>query len=79
MHQIEHKISLTPVGDANVYLMVRLGFTSQGTSLNKWCNASGLNRQTVEKALKGERVNRSALNIVRLAISAALPERASND
>ena len=43
------------IGSQETYLAVRAALVSRGTTLNSWCKANGLNRQTVEKALKGLR------------------------
>ena len=32
---------------------VRAGFVAQGTSLNAWCRANGVTRQSADKALNG--------------------------
>lgn len=39
----------------DLYRMVRAGFVAKGTTLNAWCIANQVNRQTAEKSLKGER------------------------
>lgn len=55
MHQIRHIAELTVVPSEDLYLTVRAAFIAQGTTLNAWCIANGVNRQTAAKALKGQR------------------------
>ncbi len=63
--------SLVLIGSATVYNAVRAGFVRQGTSLNKWCLANGLNRYTAERALKGDTTTRAALALVAKLAAAA--------
>jgi hypothetical protein len=71
MHQFCYTITYEIVGSTDLYKAVRAGFINQGTSLNKWCIAKGLNRQTVEKALRGERRSRLSRAVLSDAVSAA--------
>lgn len=65
LHQIKRDIplSVAVVGSNETYLAVRAAFVARGTTLNAWCKANGLNRQTVEKALKGHRHSRNGATI----------------
>jgi hypothetical protein len=74
LHQISATVSLAYVGSPELYSAVRAGFVNQNTSLNKWCSLSGLNRQTVEKALKGERSGRNAVSLIECVVLAAYPD-----
>lgn len=61
------------IGSPNLYLLVRAGFVNQGTTLNKWCIARGINRQTAEKALKGISTSRKSLALIEVLVAEALP------
>lgn len=76
-HQIAQNVRLAVIGSPNLYLMVRAGFIAKGTTLNAWCIANGINRQTVEKALKGERNGKLSRRLVETLVAAAL-EQATN-
>jgi hypothetical protein len=52
--------------------MVRAGFIAKGTTLNAWCIANGVNRQTAEKSLKGQRESKRSRELRDLLVSAAL-------
>lgn len=75
MHQISTTLSFKLIGSPNLYLLVRAGFVNQGTTLNKWCIAHGVNRQTAEKALKGISTSRNALALVDRLVNEAVPPR----
>ena len=77
MNQIRHTLPVQIVGSSDLYNMVRAALIAQGTNLNQWCKARGLNRQTVDKALKGERIGRRS-QAIRDQITAELfPEAQS--
>jgi hypothetical protein len=61
MHQIMSTLPTTVAGSEALYLTVRATLVTRGSSLNAWCKAQRLNRQTVEKALRGQREGRRAL------------------
>ena len=50
----------TVTGSPDLYHLVRAAFVNKGSSLNRWCISNGVNRQTAEKALQGERRSKSA-------------------
>ena len=77
MHQLSRRFELSLIGSPNLYLLVRAGFVNQGTSLNEWCIARGVNRQTAEKALKGMTRSGRALDLVQEMVVAACPESAT--
>ncbi|PWB83065.1 MAG: hypothetical protein C3F11_08535 [Methylocystaceae bacterium] len=77
MNQISHNIRLSVVPSQDLYLMVRAGFVAQGTTLNAWCIANGLNRQTVERSLRGDRNGKVSRAVRERAVSAALKHRAA--
>lgn len=63
MHQIRHILSVTVVGSNDLYTAVRAALVGRGTSLAAWCKDKKINRQTAEKALKGERHSRRAVEL----------------
>ncbi len=63
MHQINVIYTAGMIGSEETYRAVRAAFVVRGTTLNAWCKANGLNRQTVEKALKGLRHSRTGAAI----------------
>ncbi|BBF92913.1 hypothetical protein BLTE_15980 [Blastochloris tepida] len=63
MHQIEYRFGATIDGSEELYRAVRAALVARGTSLNALCKARGLNRQTVERALKGERHSKLAAKL----------------
>lgn len=63
MHQIRHTLPVTFAPSSDLYITVRGALIARGTSLNAWCKARGINRQTAEKALKGERFSRNGAAI----------------
>ena len=72
IHHIERNISLSVVPSDDLYRMVRAGFIAKGTTLNAWCIANGVNRQTAEKSLKGQRESKRSRELRDLLVSAAL-------
>jgi hypothetical protein len=62
MHHVHIKVALpaTLTGSNDLYLTVRAGLVARGTTLNAWCAAQRINRQTAEKALKGKSHSRRA-------------------
>lgn len=75
MNKLSTTLELTFVASPNLYHAVRAGFVNQGTSLNKWCIARGINRQTAEKALKGDRHSKMSRALLAELLGAALPGR----
>ena len=73
-HQFKTTIQYQAVASQNLYLAVRTGFISQGTSLNQWCIAHGVNRQTAERALAGLRHSARSRALVDEILAAALPK-----
>ena len=63
MHQIMRTFPLVIDGSGDLYKWVRAAFIVRGSSLNAWCKENGINRQSAEKALKGERFSRAAVEI----------------
>lgn len=60
MDRIQYALLVAVVGSDDLYNMVRAALIARGTNLNRWCKANGINRPTVDKALKGERIGRRA-------------------
>jgi hypothetical protein len=60
MTQILRSIPIKITGSDDLYNMVRAALIARGTNLNRWCKTNRINRQTVDKALKGERIGRRA-------------------
>ncbi len=71
MSDITRTITLTITGSPDLYCVVRAGFVSKGLSLNKWCNANGVNRQTAEKSLKGETNSHNARELILRLVEAS--------
>jgi hypothetical protein len=59
-HQIRRSLPVAVIGSDDLYNLVRAALIAQGTNLNQWCKINRINRQTVDKALKGERIGRRA-------------------
>lgn len=72
--RIRHIIPIVIVGSDDLYNMVRAAFIARGTNLNRWCKANGINRQTVDKALKGQRTGRRAQAIRDQLMAELFPE-----
>jgi len=66
LHQIRHNLTLSFDGSDELYKAVRTALVANGTSLNAWCKANGLNRQTVTYALRGQRNGKKAFELRRL-------------
>jgi hypothetical protein len=77
MHRLKNIPTRVIIGSQELYLEVRGGFVASGTSLNRWCIANKVNRQTAERALRGQSTTRSAIRLVERIVSDALP--AAND
>lgn len=58
MNHILHSLPVQIIGSDDLYNMVRAALIARGTNLNQWCKANRINRQTVDKALKGQRIGR---------------------
>lgn len=69
---------LTLIGSPNLYLIVRVAFVDQGSSLNKWCISNGVNRQTAERALRGVTTTRNAIALVERIVMEAMSDRRRN-
>lgn len=78
MHQISTTLTLTVVGSPRLYDAVRAGFINQGTSLNRWCIANQVNRQTAQKALMGITGSKNARDLVQRLVEAALEKSRAN-
>lgn len=78
LHQIKRSIplSVAVAGSEETYLAVRSALVARGTTLNAWCKANSLNRQTVEKALKGLRHSRNGA-LIRQKLVEELFERSA--
>ncbi len=72
MSQIQHIISLSVAPSDDLYRMVRAGFVAKGTTLNAWCIANGVNRQTARRALSGERNGKNSRQLRERLVDAAL-------
>lgn len=72
MRRIKRALPVTINGSSDLYKAVRAGLVAQGTTLNKECVAKGINRQTVDKALKGERRSKRSQAIINELMAAAL-------
>jgi hypothetical protein len=74
MNQIRHSIPVQIPGSADLYNMVRAALIARGTNLNRWCKAHGINRQTVDKALKGHRIGRKPQAIRDQLVAECFPQ-----
>lgn len=74
MHLIQRRFALAVVGSADLYKIVRAALVANGSSLNEWCKANGINRQTAEKALKGERHSKTAEEIRSRLVAELFPD-----
>ncbi len=74
MNQIRHALPVKIPGTADLYNMVRAALIARGTNLNRWCKEHGINRPTVDKALKGERIGKHAQDIRDRLVSELFPE-----
>ncbi len=72
MHQIRRTLTLVVPPSDDLYLMVRAGFVAQGTTLNAWCIANRVTRQSVEKALRGQRNGKVSHSLREIVVAAAL-------
>lgn len=77
MHQIVRPLPVAVIGSEDLYKAIRAAFVARGTSLSAWCRTAGLNRQTVEKALKGERRSRAADELRKRLMSEVFSEEAA--
>lgn len=57
-----------------LYAQVRAGFVKQGTSLNQWCIAHSLHRQSARKLLLGEWKGPTATRLLAAIIEASQHE-----
>jgi DNA-binding phage protein len=63
MLQATISIPLTLSASDSLYLAVRSALVARNTSLSEWCRANSVSRQTMEKALKGEREGRRSRSL----------------
>ena len=74
LHQFNVIVNNPAAGSPELYSAVRAGFVKQGKSLNQWCLCNAVNRQTAEKAIKGERKGQRSIALLNKVISAAFPQ-----
>lgn len=67
-----HTIPFTPLAGPDLYNVVRASFVARGSSLNAWCRTNNVNRQTVEKALKGDRLGVRSQELCRRIVDEVL-------
>lgn len=77
MHRIRHTLPVIIAGGDDLYNAVRAALIARGTNLNQWCKANSINRQTVDKALKGHRIGRRAQAIRDQLVSELFPDAES--
>lgn len=73
-HRIRRNLAVSIVGSEDLYNTVRAALIAKGTNLNRWCKANRINRQTVDKALKGQRTGRHAQEIRDRLITELFPD-----
>lgn len=74
MNRITHFLPVKVIGSDDLYNMVRAALIARGTSLNQWCKANRINRQTVDKALKGQRIGRRSQAIRDKLVAELFPD-----
>jgi hypothetical protein len=72
-HQIMLNIPVAYAGSPELYQAVRAAFVSRGTTLNAWCKSNGINRQTADRSLRGERGGRRSVELRQRIIGDAFP------
>ncbi len=72
MHQLQRTLPVAIVASEDLYRVIRGALVTQGTTLNAWCTAKGVNRQTVEKALRGVRHSKKSRALVDQLIAETL-------
>lgn len=72
MTQIRRILPITFAPGKDLYSTIRGALVIQGTSLNEWCKANDLRRQSVEKVLKGDRRGKKADALRERVIAAVL-------
>ena len=72
MRRIKRALPVAIIGSPDLYRAVRAGLVAQGTTLDKERVAKGVNRQTVDKAPKGERRSKRSQAIINELMAAAL-------
>lgn len=73
-HRIRRIFPVQIAGSDDLYNMVRAALIARGTNLNRWCKAKGINRQTADKALKGQRIGRRAQALRDKIVTELFPE-----
>ncbi|MEM7428017.1 MAG: hypothetical protein AAF441_18135 [Pseudomonadota bacterium] len=58
------------------YNRVRAELTAQGTSLNRWLNEQGIDRQMAYRALKGQSISKRSVEVRRKIIVKVLGSKA---
>lgn len=64
-----------PTPSPDLYAQVRAGFVRQGTTLNKWCIANGIHRQSARKVLLGQWKGPTATQVMTALLEASRYER----
>jgi len=64
-----------PTPSPDLYAQVRAGFVRQGTTLNKWCIAHGIHRQSARKVLLGQWKGPTANQVMAALLEASQYER----
>jgi hypothetical protein len=77
LHQIRHTLPVEFSGSDSLYNAARAALVARGSSLNAWCKANGINRQTAEKALRGIRHGRRSLDLRRQIVTELFPDGAA--
>jgi len=75
-HRIRHNLPVVIAGSDDLYNAVRAALIARGTNLNRWCKAKRINRQTVDKALKGLRFGRRSQAIRDQLVAELFPDAA---
>lgn len=75
MHHIRLSLPVSIMPSENLYIAVRTALIAKGTTLNAWCKANRVTRQTMEKALKGQREGRRSRELRERLINELFPRK----
>lgn len=68
-------MKLAPTPSPTLYAHVRAGFVRQGTTLNQWCIANGIHRQSARAVLLGTWKGPTATQVMAALLEASQYER----
>ena len=77
MLQTHVSLPVTFAASEDLYLAVRTALVARRTTLSAWCRANSISRQTMEKALKGEREGKRSRQARQRLMSELFAEQAA--